>query len=100
MIIRNAVVKNPRGIHVRPSGIIAQHFLHYPGKIEIYSGAEPPVSAKTALGIMSLGLQPGMKVKVVVEGPDEEEKCRELCFFLSGIYDYSHENVRLVSENV
>ncbi len=95
MFSQDVVINNPRGIHVRPAGLIAQKFQYYPGKIELTRRNGAVSSAKTTLGILTLGLGPGEIVKVSVDGPDEEWTCRQVCTFLGGIYDYSHEEVRL-----
>lgn len=95
MISQEVVVNNPRGIHVRPSGVIAQKFQHYSGRIELSRRDGRSVSAKSTLSILSLGLGPGEIVKVMVDGEDEESICRQVCSYLGGIFDYSHEDVRL-----
>lgn len=82
-----AVVKNAAGIHVRPSGVIREKFLDYPGNITLKAhGTETEV--RNVMGLIGLGLQMGDTVTVCVEGPDEKKMCAEVISMLETLFDF------------
>ena len=95
MVTLSTEVKNARGIHLRPSGYIAQAFHDYPGTIRISTTGKEPVNGKSALSILSLGLTAGSPVTVMVEGVNEQEISQEVCHLLSAVYDYSHSDITI-----
>ncbi|MBP1582395.1 MAG: HPr family phosphocarrier protein [Victivallales bacterium] len=95
MVTKHTEVKNSRGIHLRPSGYIAQAFHDYPGTLRLSSPGKETVNGKSALSILSLGLTAGSEVIVTVEGDNEEEISQEVCRLLSAVYDYSHGDITI-----
>ena len=73
----NAVVKNERGIHARPSSVIAKEALKYKSTVMIqYNGKS--ANAKDVLQIIMLELFVGSSVTITATGEDEEAACEEI----------------------
>lgn len=84
----NAVIKNPRGIHARPSVFIATELQKFSSVITVQNGSLKG-DAKQTVDLMLLLLRPGNEVALTAEGPDETEalgRAREL-FELSYQYE-------------
>jgi phosphocarrier protein HPr len=82
-----ALVKNSAGIHVRPSGVIREKFLDYPGTITLKAhGMETEV--RNVMGLIGLGLQMGDTVTVCVEGPDDKKTCAEAVSLFETKFDF------------
>ena len=70
MITRDIVITNTSGLHARPATFFIQKANSY--KSLIWIGKEDRrVSAKSLLGVLSLGIAKGMTVTLTAEGPDE-----------------------------
>ena len=72
-----AVVKNASGIHARPSHVLVNAAVDYPGEIQVES-SHGKSDLRTIMGLMLLTLRQGNEVKISVSGPDEEAMCRKL----------------------
>jgi len=72
---------------VRPSGVIRERFVDYPGRITLEAhGMETEL--RSVVGLLALGLQKDDKVAVSVEGPDAEKICTELVTMLETSFDF------------
>ena len=70
MITRDIVITNTSGLHARPATFFIQKANTY--KSSIWIGKEDrKVSAKSLLGVLSLGIAKGMTVTLMAEGQDE-----------------------------
>lgn len=89
MTSQNVTVQNSRGIHLRPSSLIARALRGYPGQVSV-SGRDglPHRINASPLVVLSLGLQCGDTIIIQVEGPDEGMKCAELAELFSKAYDF------------
>lgn len=77
MIIVETTISNETGLHARPALMFVQKANQFKSDIFIIKG-EKKVNAKSILGILSLGLSKGTKVKIKIEGEDEEIAAEEL----------------------
>ncbi len=84
------MIENARGIHLRPSGVIAASLKGYSGRAWVVSpqGKASPITA-SPLSIMGLSLRRGDVVTLRVEGEAEEEKLTELAELLGKHYDFA-----------
>jgi len=65
-------IRNKDGIHARPAALFVQEASKFKSNVTIvYNGME--ADGKSILNILMLGIQGGTKVKLIVDGPDEEE---------------------------
>ena len=69
------------GLEARPVALLVQVASQYESDIYIESGSKR-VNAKSIMGMMSLGLDNGEKVKVTTEGQDEDKAIDDLEKFL------------------
>ncbi len=70
-------VLNKSGLHARPAALFVQTASKYKADIQI--GKENHfVSAKSILGVISLGVRSGEEIKVKIVGADEQEAAKAL----------------------
>jgi phosphocarrier protein len=65
-------VKNRLGLHLRAASTLAQAAARFSSKITIARGKNQ-VSAKSVTGLMMLGAEKGVKVKIRAEGEDARD---------------------------
>ena len=71
------------GLEARPVAMLVQVASQYDCSIYLESGAKK-VNAKSIMGMMSLGLDIGEKVNVIVDGSDEDKALAGIEAYLSG----------------
>lgn len=72
MVIKEVKVRNQVGLHARPATFFIQKANEYKSSIWVERD-EKRVSAKSLLGILSLGIVGGATIKVIADGNDENE---------------------------
>lgn len=72
MFVKDVVVQNQVGLHARPATFFIQKANEYKSSIWVEK-EERRVNAKSLLGVLSLGIVGGTTVKIIADGPDEEE---------------------------
>lgn len=72
MYVKEVVIQNEIGLHARPATFFIQKANEYRASIWIEKD-ERRVNAKSLLGVLSLGIVGGTTVKLIADGPDEEE---------------------------
>lgn len=87
MIERTAVIRNSAGIHCRPSAVIIKAVQAYEGSAMVYSESGE-AKLHSIMGLLSLCLEQGSKVKIVVEGPNEETFAEELVKLFETEFDF------------
>ncbi|GAB6098163.1 HPr family phosphocarrier protein [Halanaerocella petrolearia] len=65
------MVNNETGIHARPASMIVQEANKFNADVDIIKD-DKEVSAKSIMGIMSLGVNQSTEVTIKAEGEDEE----------------------------
>ena len=82
MVKKSIVVKLDQKTDVMPIAMLVQVASQY--ESSIYMDAdEKRVNAKSIMGMMMLGLNPGRKVVVTADGPDEAQAVDGIEAFLS-----------------
>jgi phosphocarrier protein len=76
-IIKEIVVRNAQGLHARPAALFVQIASRYNSDVTIQRGNEK-VNGKSIMGILTLGVQPGMALTLEVKGGDAEKVALEL----------------------
>ena len=66
------VLRNPTGLHARPAKVFVNTVKQFESNIRVKHG-EKNVNAKSAISILTLGVECGGKIQITVDGPDEEE---------------------------
>lgn len=71
MFVKEVSVFNQVGLHARPATFFIQKANEFKSLIMIEK-EERRVNAKSLLGVLSLGIEGGTKIKISADGPDEE----------------------------
>jgi len=66
------IIQNRVGLHARPAAILVQTANKFKSNISVEKDGKK-VSAKSILGVLSLGVEKGTTVSVTIEGEDEEK---------------------------
>lgn len=79
-------VKKTHGLHARPATIFVQLANKFHSSVRVEKDGEV-VDGKSIIAILSLGVNAGMKVRLIVEGDDATEAMEDLKTFLEGEHD-------------
>lgn len=83
MISKEITIRLENGLEARPVAMLVQVASQFDSSIYLETGAKK-VNAKSIMGMMSLGLDIGEKVTVVVDGTDETAALDGIETYLSG----------------
>lgn len=83
MIREELTIADEKGLHLRPSQLIAETALKYSSSIVIEANGRK-ADAKFMLGLLGLKLLPNSRIMVEVQGEDEKEALEALRTVLSG----------------
>ena len=83
MINKEITIRLENGLEARPVAMLVQVASQYESSSYIETGTKK-VNAKSIMGMMSLGLDIGEKVNVIVDGVDEEAAMEGIEKYLSG----------------
>ncbi len=83
MISKEITIRLENGLEARPVAMLVQVASKYDSSVYLEAG-EKRVNAKSIMGMMSLGLDTGEKVNVIVEGTDEAAALEDIEKYLSG----------------
>lgn len=82
MIQKEMTIKLSGGMEARPIAVLVQVASQYDSTVYLQIGNKK-VNAKSIMGMMSLGLDAGEQVTVIVDGTDEKEALAEIEKYLS-----------------
>ena len=68
-------------LHMKAIAVLIQKASVYKSSIWLTRG-ERRANAKSLLGVMSLGIENGMEIEIVAEGPDEEAALEDVRSYL------------------
>ena len=83
MITKTMTIHLQSGLEARPVALLVQIASQYESQIYVENGTKK-INAKSIMGMMSLGLDTGEKVNVIVEGADEAAALEDIEKYLSG----------------
>ena len=83
MINKEITIRLENGLEARPVALLVQVASQYESSVYLESG-DKKVNAKSIMGMMSLGLDLGEKVNVVIDGADENDAMKGIEDYLSG----------------
>ena len=66
------IVANPTGLHARPAKVFVKTAKQFTSKIQVEHG-QKKVNAKSMISVLTLGVESGGRIRIIVDGPDEEE---------------------------
>ena len=71
MTKRDVTITNNIGLHARPATFFIQKANSYKSLVWIEK-EDRKINAKSLLGVLSLGIVGGTKIRIIVDGSDEE----------------------------
>ncbi|MBO5853018.1 MAG: HPr family phosphocarrier protein [Clostridia bacterium] len=71
MCVKDVVINNQVGLHARPATFFIQKANEFKSTVWVEK-EERRVNAKSLLGVLSLGIVGGTKIRIIVDGADEE----------------------------
>ncbi|MDR1564307.1 MAG: HPr family phosphocarrier protein [Oscillospiraceae bacterium] len=77
MYVKDVTVQNQVGLHARPATFFIQKANEYKASIWVEK-EERKVNAKSLLGVLSLGIVGGVKIRIIADGNDEQEAVDDL----------------------
>lgn len=77
MVRKDVTITNAIGLHARPATFFIQKANSYKCSIWVEKD-ERKVSAKSLLGVLSLGIAKGMTITIIADGQDEENAIKGL----------------------
>jgi catabolite repression HPr-like protein len=83
MISKEITIRLENGLEARPVALLVQVASQFDSSVYLETG-DKRVNAKSIMGMMSLGLDLGEKVNVVVDGADESDALTGIENYLSG----------------
>ncbi|MCQ2491904.1 MAG: HPr family phosphocarrier protein [Lachnospiraceae bacterium] len=82
MVSKSMTINIPSGLEARPVALLVQVASQYKSKIMVETGSKQ-INAKSIMGMMSLGLNEGEELTVVVDGVDEQEAIEHIERYLT-----------------
>ena len=77
MVSNEVTVQNSVGLHARPATFFIQRANEFKSSVWVEKD-ERRVTAKSLLGVLSLGIIKGTKISIIADGSDEEEAVKTL----------------------
>lgn len=72
MVERKVTVQNKTGLHARPAALFVQKANQFKSDIHIVKDSKD-VSAKSIMGVMSLGVAQGTEILIRAQGEDAQQ---------------------------
>ena len=83
MLEKEVIIGNPLGLHARPAAKFVKLSQGFSSKVYLEKNGER-VSGKSILEVLMLAAEKGDRIKIIVDGKDEEEALKVLTRFLEG----------------
>jgi phosphotransferase system HPr (HPr) family protein len=74
---QKVTVHNKTGLHARPASVFVQTASKFKSDLMIQRD-EKKASAKSIMGVLTLGISKGTEITITAEGSDEEEAVKTL----------------------
>ncbi len=82
MVSKSMTINIPSGLEARPVALLVQVASQYKSKIMVETGSKQ-INAKSIMGMMSLGLDEGEELTVIVDGVDEQDAIEHIERYLT-----------------
>lgn len=86
LIAREFEIRNRLGIHARPASLFVKIASRYDAEVMVQNG-DSKVSGKSIMGLMTLAVSCGTRLRVTAEGEDAEEALDELTALIENKFD-------------
>ena len=77
MYVKDVMMQNQVGLHARPATFFIQKANEFKSTVWVEK-EERRVNSKSLLGVLSLGIVGGTTIRIIADGPDEEEAVESL----------------------
>lgn len=90
MYSRDVIVKDTVGLHARSLNFFYEDACMYESSIWVgKENKDSRVNAKSMIGVLSLNIMGGEKIKIIADGPDEKDAVDHLANMIeTGFEDY------------
>ncbi len=85
-VAREFEIRNSLGIHARPASLFVKVASRYDADVTVERG-DSKVSGKSIMGLMTLAVSCGTRLKVTAVGEDAEEALEELAKLIESKFD-------------
>lgn len=72
MVERTFVITNRLGLHARPASLFVKTTSRFTSSVKIVRDGQE-IDGKSIMGLLMLAAGPGTELKIVADGPDENE---------------------------
>ncbi len=72
MVSQTVTLSNSHGLHIGPATTFANGLSQFPCTVEVIAQGKR-IDAKSALGLMGVGITKGMEIEIVCTGDREDE---------------------------
>ncbi len=86
LLARDIEIRNRLGIHARPASLFVKIASRYDAEVMVQKG-DSKVSGKSIMGLMTLAVPCGTRLRVTAEGDDAEEVLNELIELIENKFD-------------
>jgi phosphocarrier protein len=86
-VTRAVTITNKRGLHARAAAKFVMVAERFNASIDVLRGDEPPVSARSIMGLMMLGAGKGCAIELRAEGWDAREALEALATLVEAGFD-------------
>ncbi len=87
LLTRVVTITNKRGLHARAAAKFVNLVERFGSSVEVVRGEEPPVSARSIMGLMMLGAGKGCALELRAEGWDAKEVLDALTLLVEAGFD-------------
>jgi phosphocarrier protein HPr len=87
VLTRTVTITNKRGLHARAAAKFVTTAERFGASVEVVRGDEPPVSARSIMGLMMLGASKGCPLELRAEGWDAKEALDALTTLVEAGFD-------------
>lgn len=87
VLVQIVTIANKRGLHARAAAKFVTLAERFGASIEVVRGDEPPVSARSIMGLMMLGAGKGSTLELRAEGWDAKEALEALTALVEAGFD-------------
>jgi phosphocarrier protein len=87
VLTRSVVIANKRGLHARAAAKFVTLAERFGAAVDVVRGDEPPVSARSIMGLMMLGAGKGCTLELRGEGWDAKEALDALAALVEAGFD-------------
>lgn len=87
MFRKEILINNNSGLHARPASELVELCNKFNSEVTLITEDKEEVNAKSIVSVLTGGVNPGAKIVLVIEGPDETTAASEIVQLLENLPD-------------